>query len=30
MMENNEFNFLLWKDSLNNELSNFWNEIIEN
>jgi hypothetical protein len=28
-MEKDEFNFLLWKDSLNNELNNFWNEIID-
>jgi hypothetical protein len=29
-MEKDEFNFILWKDSLNNELNNFCNKIIDN
>ena len=28
-MEKEEFNFLLWKDNLNNEIHNFWIEIFD-
>ena len=29
-MNNEDFDFISWKNNLNNSLSNFWNELIEN
>ncbi len=28
MLENEDFDFISWKNCLNNELLDFWNEII--